>query len=187
MILGWWRDLNPWGSLLRLLILLLLLLKLMLLELLLETFTKRGRHGLLDIRRADLLSCNRGGIINIVLASGWVVVNLLTLTDGGLNSQLLLHVAELLLLLIKGHLLLSKLGVLGARQIELLELLGCGLDISKLLLKSLLLLGKVQVGGDELSIQVGIHMLLGLLIHGKLGRGQNLVDGVLLVAHHVLI
>jgi hypothetical protein len=112
---------------------------------------------------------------------------LLTLAHGGLKSQLLLHVAKLLLLLIESHLLLSKLGMLGTVEIELLELLSGSLNASQLLLKPLLLLREVHVCRNKLSVQARIHMLLGLFIHGKLGRGENLVNSVLLAADHVLI
>lgn len=61
-----------------------------------------------------------------------------------------------------------------------LELLSGGLDIAQLLLKALLLLGKVRVRGDQLRIDTRVHLLLSLHVELKLGRGENLLSGVLL-------
>lgn len=163
----------------------------MLLELLLDSILKpvieRGRHRLVGIRRAGLGSCGNKCIINVVLTSDGTVVNLLTLADGSLYPQLLLQVVELLLLLVKSYLLLGKLGTLGAAEVELLKLLSGGLNVSKLLLKFLLLLSKVHVCSNELSVEIGIHVLLGLFINGKLRWRKDLIDSVLLATHHVLV
>lgn len=168
-----------------------LLLWEVLLELLLDSILKpvieRGRHRLVGIRRADLGSCGNECIINVVLTSDGTVVNLLTLADGSLYPQLLLQVVELLLLLVKSYLLLGKLGTLGAAEVKLLKLLSGGLNVSKLLLKFLLLLSKVHVCSNELSVEIGIHMLLGLFINGKLRWRKDLIDSVLLATHHVLV
>lgn len=90
----------------------------------------------------------------------------------------MLKVTKMLLLLIQSHLLLCKLRVV---QVKLLELLSSGLNLAQLLLESLLLLGQIHVGCNKLSIQVGIHLLLSLVINGEFRRGKNLVHSVLLV------
>jgi len=155
-------------------------------------------HGLLSIGRYHLGS----GGINKVLASHGVVVELLSLSlhlslsvgldlslrlglsEAGLKAELVLHVTKVLLLLfVDSHLLLSKVRV---AEVELLKLLRSCLNIPKLLLEALLLLGKVHVGGNKLGVQVGVHLLLSLIVERQLGRSQNLVNSVLLV-HHVLV
>lgn len=151
----------------------------LLVELLLVLVGEHGGHGLLGVGRLGLGS----HVVNVVLAGHRVVVDLLSLAHGSLEAELLLHVAELLLLLVDGDLLLSELGVV---QVELLELLGSGLDVPKLLLKTLLLLSQVHVGGDELGVEVGVH-LLGLLVEGELGRSQDLINSVVLGLHVLLL
>jgi hypothetical protein len=160
----------------------------LLLLLLLEP-VEAGGAGLVDIGPVHL---NSSRVVKVVLASHGVVVNLLgllgllglLLAQGSLDAELLLHVSELLLLLIESQLLLSELRV---AEVELLELLGSGLHAPKLLLEALLLLGQVHVGSDKLGVQVRVHVLLSLLINGELRGGQNLIDGVLLVHHRVVV
>lgn len=166
---------NARGLLLLLLLLLQQLLALLLLlQLLLEiVVVEAGRHGLLDIDRGSHLG-RRG--VDVVLTSGRVVIDLLALGGGSLGG-------EVLLLLVKGGLLLSKLVV---ADVELLELVGSGLDAPELLLEPLLLLSQIEIGSHELGIQVGVHLLLELLIHGELRGGEHLVNSVLL-SHHVLV
>lgn len=160
---------------LRLLLLLLLLQQLLalllLLQLLLE-IVESGRHGLLDIDRSYL---GRRGV-DVVLTSGSIVVDLLALGSGSLGG-------EVLLLLVKGGLLLSKLVV---ADVELLELVSRGLDAPELLLEPLLLLCQIEIGSHKLGIQVGVHLLLELLIHGELRGSEHLVNSVLL-SHHALV
>lgn len=155
-----------------LLLLLQLLALLLLLQLLLEV-VEAGGHGLLDIDRGNHLG-SRG--VDVVLATGRIIIDLLALGGCSLSG-------EVLLLLVKGGLLLSKLAVV---DIELLELMGRGLDAPELLLEPLLLLGQIEVGSHELGIQVGIHLLLELFIHGELRGGEHLINSVLL-SHHTLV
>jgi hypothetical protein len=162
----------------------------LLLLLLLEHAEPARRHWLLSVRGTHLGGRRR---VDKVLASGGVVVNLLLLlllllllsldSHGRLNTQLLLHLAELLLLLVDGHLLLHELRVV---QIQLLELLGSGLDATELLLQALLLGSQVHVGCDKLRVNAWVHLLLGLLINAQLRGGKNLINSVLL-AHHELL
>lgn len=168
LALGRRRNLDTRGALLLLLLLLARLLLLHHLQLLLEA-VEAGSHGLL--LNVDGRNSLGGQGIDIVLAGSGIVVDLLALSGGGLCGEMLLLLVE------SSGLLLSELV---AADVELLELLGCSLDAPELLLQSLLLLGKIHVGGDKLGIEVGIHLLLQLLVHGQLGRSEHLVNRVLL-------
>ncbi len=60
-------------------------------------------------------------------------------------------------------------------QIHALELLSSCLDAHELLLESLLLLRKIHVGSNQLSIQVWIHRFLTVFINQNLRRRENLL------------
>lgn len=107
----------------------------------------------------------------------------------------LLHRLNALLLLVHSKLLLLHL-LLIAREREVLELLGSSLQVVQFLLESSLLLGKVHVGGDKLSVHLRIHLIL--VLHANLGRSKHLLHGelllialllllLLLLAHHRVV
>lgn len=91
---------------------------------------------------------------------------------GALDLLLLIHVlwrdgwrSELLLHLISHT------------QIHALELLSRSLDVDKLLLETLLLLSEIHIGSNQLSIQVGVHLFLAVLINVDFRRSENLLRG----------
>lgn len=92
-----------------------------------------------------------------------------------------LHVV-LDLLLVHAHILWGDrrrskllLHLVSHAQVHALELLSSCLDVHELLLQTLLLLCKVHVGGHELGVEIGIHLLLTVLINKDLWRGKNLL------------
>lgn len=65
--------------------------------------------------------------------------------------------------------------LLSHTQAHALKLVCSSLNAHELLLETLLLLGEVHVGSDQLSIQVRIHVLLELLIDLNLWWGEDLL------------
>lgn len=72
-------------------------------------------------------------------------------------------------------LLLLLLHAVHSVQVHALELLGRGLNIDKLLLKTLLLLGEIHVRSNQLGVQVWIHLLLAMLVDVDLRWSKNLL------------
>lgn len=154
-----WRDLESWGTVLlrrriigRLLDNLLLQI-LVLLGTLIHKVGLLARHGIV-VRENTWLSSNHRG-------NDWLHV--------GLDLLLLVHVlwsdrrSRELLVHLTSH-----------TKVHSLELLSSCLDTHELLLKSLLLLCKVHVGSNQLSVQVWIHSFLAVLINEDLRWSKNL-------------
>jgi len=165
-VLGRWRNLHARHPLL-LLLLLHLVLNLQLLvhlHLQLLLLLQSILHGHLSIR-----------VIGSELAGGLVqdvdLVRCRVADHDRLSRHGRLHHASSLII----HAVLLLL----ARNGETLELLRGSLDIAELLLKLLLLLGKVQVRVDKLGVHFGVHMLNALVIDLDLRRSKNLLGRVL--------
>lgn len=116
-----------------------------------------------------------------LLSGDWIVDRVQARLSSHHWSNYWLHVV-LDLLLVHAHvgsdgrgreLLLHVLAHLA--QIQTLKLLSSGLNIDELLLKTLLLLCKVHVGGNQLSIQVRVHLILASFVDMNLGRSEDLL------------
>jgi hypothetical protein len=149
---------------------------------------RRGRH--LDARGLLRLVATVKLVVLLVLSGALVkVVRVLSGgrvehgVDGTLARGHTLHqhvevgLLLLLLLLLLVHVVVGRLAV----DVEVLELLLRGLQAHELLLEALLLLGKVQVGADEIGVDGRVHVLRRLLLDADLGRSENLVSRVQLL------
>ena len=184
--LGRGRDLKARSiDLLLLLLLLLLELELLLLLQLLKLLELLELLQLLKLLLLLLEGRILGelGLID-VLAGGALVDQVGRLTSGGVNegvdAGLDARNRTALVLAIQGELLLLNLRV----DSESLELLSGGLDVAELLLQALLLLSKIRVGSNQLSVHRRVHLLLHLGVELQLGRSKNLVSGILLAHVH---
>lgn len=63
----------------------------------------------------------------------------------------------------------------GRVHVQALHLVGGGLDTAQLLLQALLLFGEVDVGSDELGVDLGVHLLLGRIVKTQIRGRENLL------------
>ncbi|KAL2104870.1 hypothetical protein VUR80DRAFT_9427 [Thermomyces stellatus] len=185
--LGRRRHLDTRGSRILLELLLLKLLKLLQLLQLLKLLKL-----LLLLLQCSILRVLRLIVVLLLHLAGYALVhNVGRLTGRGINEGVdiglrssrgcgipplvvAVHAIPLLLLL----LLLLELNLL--TDAKTLELLGRSLDVAQLLLEALLLLSEVRVRCNQLGVNAWIHLLLSLRVELKLGRGKDLLGGVLL-------
>lgn len=97
--------------------------------------------------------------------------------------------AALSLLIVEAHLRgdgSGRISLLLAAEIQALKLLGGSGHIHELLLQLLLALSEVNIGGDELSILVWIHVGRVLLAYVKSGRSKDMLGTVHLLLGSVV-